>query len=220
MCFRKHLAELACLQCRPLTTWEHLEHHKVKNMTKTQDCWAAIILYQTRMGQHSSVPKVQQLLSSVPTSLWSDVKEEEMLQSGKHDPAPTVWDVLLPSNSNITYFSWNYLFSQFKRLICFLCWIDWKICKSDLQQTAFKPFWNWSWLTSVFSPFCCVSWSTFPHQLTSLCALLIWASFPFPPTHSAGTEVDRLPQSRSPQHSSSHVTDPDPLSNSMFSTYS
>lgn len=172
------------------------------------------------MGQHSSVPKVQQLLSSVPTSLWSDVKEEEMLQSGKHDPAPTVWDVLLPSNSNITYFSWNYLFSQFKRLICFLCWIDWKICKSDLQQTAFKPFWNWSWLTSVFSPFCCVSWSTFPHQLTSLCALLIWASFPFPPTHSAGTEVDRLPQSRSPQHSSSHVTDPDPLSNSMFSTYS
>lgn len=85
---------------------------------------------------------------------------------------------------------------------------------SDLQQTAFKPFWNWSWLTSVFSPFCCVSWSTFPHQLTSLCALLIWASFPFPPTHSAGTEVDRLPQSRSPQHSSSHVTDPDPLSNS------
>lgn len=137
MCFRKHLAELACLQCRPLTTWEHLEHHKVKNMTKTQDCWAARILYQTRMGQHSSVPKVQQLLSSVPTSLWSDVKEEEMLQSGKHDPAPTFWDVLLPSNSNITYFSWNYLFSQFKRLICFLCWIDWKICKS-LHSVLFR----------------------------------------------------------------------------------
>ena len=51
---------------------------------KTQDCWAAWILYQTRMGQHSSnwspqFPDVYGLL----------LKEEEMLHSGKHGPVPT-----------------------------------------------------------------------------------------------------------------------------------
>ena len=46
--------ERASLQSGPLTNWKHLEHQD--NMSKkTQVCWAARILYQTRMKQHSSL---------------------------------------------------------------------------------------------------------------------------------------------------------------------
>jgi len=38
-----------------------------------QECWAATILHQTRVGEHSS-PKVQQLVSSVPRCLQTVVK--------------------------------------------------------------------------------------------------------------------------------------------------
>lgn len=37
----------ACLRSRPLTSWQHLEHHDMKNPTKkSHDCWAARILYE------------------------------------------------------------------------------------------------------------------------------------------------------------------------------
>ena len=41
---------LICLQSRPFTNRKHLVHHETKYpATKTQDCWVARILHQTRM---------------------------------------------------------------------------------------------------------------------------------------------------------------------------
>ena len=57
----------------------------ISNTTKkTHDCWAARILYQTRMGQHS-------FHNGPAAGLFSSqmLKEEEMLHSGKHGAFPT-----------------------------------------------------------------------------------------------------------------------------------
>lgn len=46
--------QTTCPESRPFTNWKPLLHHKMKTTTrKTRDCWADIILYQTRMGLHS-----------------------------------------------------------------------------------------------------------------------------------------------------------------------
>ena len=47
--------ELVWLRSRTFIYGKHLAHLKIKNpATKVQGCWAARILHQTRMGQHSS----------------------------------------------------------------------------------------------------------------------------------------------------------------------
>jgi len=62
--FQQYGAGLTCLQ----------EHHETQNTTKkTQDCWEAGILYQTRKRKHS-LPKVRHLGSSVPRHPQTVVK--------------------------------------------------------------------------------------------------------------------------------------------------
>lgn len=77
------------------TNWKHLVYHEMERVTKIQDCWAARILYQIRMGQHFS-----------PAAHFTDVyglllKEEEMLCDCEHVNM-TLFQlfqaVLLPSN--------------------------------------------------------------------------------------------------------------------------
>ena len=85
-----------CLQSRPFTKiHQHLAHHETKNKEeeeetkKTQDCSAARILYQKRMGQHSSLKTPATGLLQFPDVYGLLLKEEAMLHIGKHGPVPT-----------------------------------------------------------------------------------------------------------------------------------
>lgn len=64
--FKQHSpgAAQACLQSRTVTNRKHLIHHETTNLVKTQDCWTARILHQTRTGQDAS-PKTGLLSSEV-----------------------------------------------------------------------------------------------------------------------------------------------------------
>lgn len=89
-------AKLACLQCRPFINWKHSAHHEMKNTTKTLDCWAARIQYQSEMGQHSCP-------TSPAAACRLLLKDEEMPHSGKHDHVPTFSSYVAAIKFKITF---------------------------------------------------------------------------------------------------------------------
>ena len=86
---RQHgVAQARCwtgLQSRPFTNWKHLVRHKMKNpATRAQDCWAARILDQSRMGQHYKTPRLGNWSPHFQDVDRQMSKEEGMLHNNKH----------------------------------------------------------------------------------------------------------------------------------------
>jgi len=109
---------------------------------KTQDCWAAGVLHQTGMGQHSS-PRgpAAGVLSS--RCLQMLLKEEGTLHSGKHGPVPIVLRCFAAIKM-----SW-YLLCHFQYW-CFLCFTGSKLLVYEIWHlmysvfyTASQRFGNW-----------------------------------------------------------------------------
>lgn len=100
---------------RSFNNWKHLAHYEIRNMKKkTYGCWVAKILYQIRMGQHSS-QNSSSWSSQLPDIYGRVLKENGTLPGGNMALSHILWDVLLPSNSKCT----SVFLCQFKYLICF-----------------------------------------------------------------------------------------------------
>ena len=73
----------------------------MKNMTKkTQDCWAARILYRTRLGTQYPPKLINWSPQFLDLHGWL-IKEDGMMNIAL---SQRFWDVLLPSNSKLCYF--------------------------------------------------------------------------------------------------------------------
>ena len=117
---------------------------------KAQDCWAARILNQTRMGQHSSprTPATGLLISQRFNTVVKRVDATQWSTS----PCSIFLEMCCTINVKMSkYFPWNGEMSQFQHLICSLDVIKYEFMKFAnhwilfllLFYTASQLYWNW-----------------------------------------------------------------------------
>lgn len=99
-----------------IQTFQQLKHWLMGPGSWAQDCSAA-----RSMSDYDGT-KIHQLVSTVPRCLWTVVKEEGMLNSGKQDPLPTFLRhvAAIKFKNNLYYFLIMVHFLCLN-ICCFLC---------------------------------------------------------------------------------------------------
>lgn len=135
-----HSGRAWVLNSPDLSPRENIWWHEMKNMIKSQDCWKARILNQTRMGRHSS-PKSP---AAAPLGSQTSTTVVRKKRKCKHGP-------LLPSNSKrVNIFLTFVHFSQFD-IFSVLLWIKYGLMRFANHCTLFlftfctatQLFWKW-----------------------------------------------------------------------------
>ena len=96
------------MQSRPFRNWKHLAPHEMKHTTKTQDCSATWILYQTTMGQRSS--SKTPAAGPISSQAYRNLKEEPIMEITTL--SQRFWDVLL----SICFFFFSILWGTYTLL--------------------------------------------------------------------------------------------------------